>query len=706
MKDYEYEEENLDDFMINAAGILSEEDNPEKNTIIESLKQHLSSIFHIQNEMDNFFKTLNGVIFTNKDNSSKNKPQKIDNKQPFILYPLIFSFNPRTTSYFFDYYLNTLQQTMCEDNRPDFSFLSEVFADVVLAFFSDEKNNKNLIKKNFLLEQNKRKNLYEKILNFCNNKIKTNKKLDQSFGCLLLTEFIEKCPMVKEDKNLDNLFKIISDYLDDRWFECKLDLLNCTISLIFAAETKFKQYANICLFRVLDYLTDTDWMKRKLAINIVYTLVFYCKDEIIKVKENIIEFLNVLKEDSIEEVKEVCLHTLKFLGEQGEGDEDYDDGGETNIQNENNKPKNVFDKYKVKNKKNNQKNQFNKSYSAEAGDSQSVRSAKSNKPQNKTNLKKYKNEENLRQKLQKEQDYLDKMEKDFMEKKKNYAANNYNTNNYSNYNNPITSHKSKNNNSTNNTINSERPQLKSKQNLSKVTPFENSTPESITSSINSILEQLKKIQEEQMEFRQMLTNLKQTAGNNYLNLNERIRALEKNTVRYNNKNLPYAQNSIYRERNDFHEPRSVKDFRDKKNRPNISLNKSDEKYRIEELKMLFNNGKYTEALIETYQNDRYLIKLLPLINKNIIPKIEIAVLEDAIKRLNKRIPILGMEGDRDNINEILLFYIQLLKSKIELKLVTQLNIKDALNFLKVKGSNILNEDDMSNIEKILGSLRI
>ena len=147
MKDYEYEEENLDDFMINAAGILSEEDNPEKSTIIESLKQHLSSIFHIQNEMDNFFKTLNGVIFTNKDNSSKNKPQKIDNKQPFILYPLIFSFNPRTTSYFFDYYLNTLQQTMCEDNRPDFSFLSEVFADVVLAFFSDEKNNKNLIKK-------------------------------------------------------------------------------------------------------------------------------------------------------------------------------------------------------------------------------------------------------------------------------------------------------------------------------------------------------------------------------------------------------------------------------------------------------------------------------------------------------------------------------------------------------------------------------
>ena len=72
MKDYEYEEENLDDFMINAAKILSEKNNPERNSIIESLKQHLSSIFHNESEMENFFRTLNGVIFTSgaKENSS------------------------------------------------------------------------------------------------------------------------------------------------------------------------------------------------------------------------------------------------------------------------------------------------------------------------------------------------------------------------------------------------------------------------------------------------------------------------------------------------------------------------------------------------------------------------------------------------------------------------------------------------------------
>ena len=65
-----------------------------------------------------------------------------------------------------------------------------------------------------------------------------------------------------------------------------------------------------------------------------------------------------------------------------------------------------------------------------------------------------------------------------------------------------------------------------------------------------------------------------------------------------------------------------------------------------------------------------------------------------------------MEEARENINDILLFYIQLLKSKIDLKLVTQLNIKDSLTFLKSKGSNKLTEEDVNNIERILGSLRV
>ena len=579
----------------------------------------------------------------------------IDNKEPFVLYPLIFSFNPKTTSYFIDYYFRSLQQSICEENRADFTFLSEVFADVIEAFFSDDKNNQNLIKKSFTLDQNKKKALYDKILNFCNGIISTNKKLDQSFGCLLLTELIEKCPLVKEDKNLDSLFKIISDYLDDRWFECKLDLLNCTISLIFAAEAKFKPYANVCLFRVLDYLTDMDWMKRKLAVNIVYTLVFYCKDEIMAVKENIIEFLNMLKEDSIPEVREVCLHTLKFLDEGEEGQEEFEEP-EINFPNERDKPRNVFDRYSYK---------------------KSQKNAKSNRP---------KRNDDLKIKLPKKKDTLNKMENDNIPKKKNYNINSAN--------------KSKSNTNRNNNLYSEKQKPKSKQNTQKETPQKDTYDyekdvEAINSSINNIADQLQKIQDDQTEFRQMLNNLKQTAGNNYLNLNERIRTLEKNT-QYNDRN-PYNQF-----RDNYRDPKSNKG---KKRKPNVGLSTSDEKAKIEDLKTLFNSGKYNEALLETYQNDRYLLKLVPLMERRIIPKIEIALLEDAITRLNKRIPILYLEGNREKINEVLLFYIQLMKSKVELKLVMKLGIKDALKFLRGKGDNILTEEDNSNIERILNSLK-
>ena len=303
MADYEYEEENLDEFMINASSILSEEDNPDRETIIESLKQHLSSISNEQSEMQNFYKTLNQVIIDKKT-------KKIIHKQAFKLYPIIFSLNPNSSFYYIDYFLFIINECISEENREDFSYISNIFSEVVLSFFGGDLSDKNLA-----LDNNKKYKLYEKLLNFCNEKIKTNKRTEQSFGCLLLTELIEKCPIVTEEKYLDNLFKLISNYLDDALFVCKLDLLNCTISLIFTTESKFKPYANICLFRVLDYLTDEEWMKRKLAINIVYALVFYCKDEIMAVKENIVEFLNTLKEDSVEEVREVCLQTLKFIEE-------------------------------------------------------------------------------------------------------------------------------------------------------------------------------------------------------------------------------------------------------------------------------------------------------------------------------------------------------------------------------------------------------
>ena len=577
----EYSEENLDEFMLKASEILSEKNNKEKSVIIDSLKQHITSIFNNKEELDNFFKTLNSVIFS--------EDLKLKHKKAFTLYALTYSFNPKLFQNFIHFFLDSLQLCITEQNKDEFTFLSETFSEVITKFYSEQND-----KKNFLLTKNEKEALFNKILAFCENNIRTNNKLEQSFGCLILTEFIEKCPLINTEKNiLKILFQKISEYIDDRWFKCKLDLLNCTISLIFATQEKFKPYANICLFRVMDYLTDPDWMMRKLTINIVYTLVYYCRDEIMEVKENIIEFLNVLKMDENEEIRQVCKNILNL------------------IENENiNEKDNVIDN---------------------------------------SNEKEVDNNDNI------------------IINNNSYKNNGSNNKSHKNNNNKVIKNNIKKNNNNMNYSN--------KKNKNDI--------EELNSKIDIILSEIKKINEEQENFRINLENLMKKEENNYNNLSSRFAIVENHSRKiFNNGNTSKQRMKLIKYTDSKHE----------------------EEIKISNLKQKFLSGKYNEALIDTKQNDKYLLNILPLIEKDIIPKIEIAILEDAISRINKRIYILCMEQGSNSINDILIFYNELLNAKIKIKLITKMRIKDAMNFLKSKGNYFLEDTDMDNIDNILKGL--
>jgi hypothetical protein len=495
----DYEEEDLDDFMIKASKILSKEKHPEKETMLKSLKLHLSSIFNDNSEMSNFFKTLNSVIFTS---SKKTDQEIITNKQPFKLYPIIFSFNPKATLLYVDYLLTSLQLSASEINRHEFPYLSKIFEEVIKAFFSDEKSNKNLIKRSYLLDQSKKINLYEKLLNFCNNNIKTNKKIEQSFGCLLMTEFLENCPLTKDPKNLDSLFKLISKYLDDRWFLCKLDLLNCTMSLIFTAGKNFKPYATACLFKVLDYLTDEEWMKRKLAINIVYSLIFYCKEEIYSVKDNIVEFLFVLQKDPVKEVREVCVRTLNYINEVYPKKEKSKDFKSINL---------LFNK-RLKNSKFHRNKSANKSYDATytKGDTSSrINTSKSTKNNNRS-ANKNTTSNNYMDKLKKEMDVLDKLERQYNEKRSNFNV-------------------SKKKDRRRNNFYSQDFGMNSNSNTRILLEHYNTT-------LQNILQQIKIVKEEQNELKLMFDDIKQIVDKNYFGLNERLKSMEESSI-YNYDNI-------------------------------------------------------------------------------------------------------------------------------------------------------------------------
>lgn len=479
MTELDYSEENLDEFMLRASKVLIEENHPDKTLIINSLKEHLISIFKEKPEMENFFKTLNLVIFSQQDSSE----EKIINSSPFKLYSLVFSFNPKTSYYYMDYFLTSLQKSCSNDiNTKEFPFLLKIFSEVVKAFYSDEKSNKFLINKNMLLEFNKKNKLFEKIFNFCNNNIKSNETTKQSFGCLLLNEFIIKCPLFKDEKNFENVFKVLSEYLDDHWFENKLDLLNCVLNLIHTQGKKFKHYANVCLFKILDFFTDEDWMKRKIAVNIVYTLTLYCKEEILNVKDNIIDFLNVLKEDSNDDVKEICIKTLNFIEEcdpenNKENKENKDDKDE--IYNNEDKIEDINDKIEninVDNGMNNIKININNNDIVD------------NKNDNKKETEEIKNKK--------------------IEEKENKKS-------------PI---KKNEKNKDDKNIDIKIPQIKIRS---------KTLNDKYGNTLDNIISQMKKIQETQNILNNYLEKVKITIDKNYSNLNERLKFLENNSSQKN-----------------------------------------------------------------------------------------------------------------------------------------------------------------------------
>ena len=159
------------------------------------------------------------------------------------------------------------------------------------------------------------KRAYEMLQGFCIYNMKQEEKANRIIGSLCLTKLVENCPIVLQEQYMKFIWDNIISFIDTKNYTAKYELLNCLISLILGAEGLFAPFANSTLFKVLDFLTEDDWNKRKLALNVIYTLIFYCKDEIMPLKDHIINFLRVLKTDKVKEVREVCLLILQIFNE-------------------------------------------------------------------------------------------------------------------------------------------------------------------------------------------------------------------------------------------------------------------------------------------------------------------------------------------------------------------------------------------------------
>ena len=249
--------------------------------------------------------------------------------------------------------LTTLQNLIKDSNSTIFPTISNVFAEIVQNIMPTDIEASNIE-----LEQEE-KTAYEMMQGFCIYNMKYDDKSNRIVGSLCLTKLVENCPVVLQKQYMKLIWEVIMNLIDKKNFNAKYELLNCLISLILGAENLFTPYAHNTLYKVLDFLADTDWLKRKLALNVIYTLIFYCKDEILPLKEHIISFLRALKSDKVKEVREVCLLILKIFSEnEPKNKENTKDKNKSNFSSINNSKKKFGNKVNSDNKntiKNNKK---------------------------------------------------------------------------------------------------------------------------------------------------------------------------------------------------------------------------------------------------------------------------------------------------------------------------------------------------------------
>ena len=86
----------------------------------------------------------------------------------------------------------------------------------------------------------------------------------------------------------------------------KIELLKIINNIILKTKNDFKKFANVALYQALEYLTDNNSYLQIESLNVIKNLIIYCDNELIPLKNNIIEFLNVLKNDDNIEIKSIC----------------------------------------------------------------------------------------------------------------------------------------------------------------------------------------------------------------------------------------------------------------------------------------------------------------------------------------------------------------------------------------------------------------
>ena len=203
--------------------------------------------------------------------------------------------------------LTTIQSNI--HSKINLDFLSKIFKEIIQMLFNDNNN----------IAQNQNKQNYEICQGFCIYNMKQNDELCQICGVLCLKELIINLNFyLNNSKYMKYLWEKLILFIENDNFGNKIFLLQCFNELIKKCKEKFKQFANITMYKILDFLQDNENDLRKEALNILYLLIFHCPKDISSLKNQLIDFISVLQEEKDEFIQNKCNQILTLLNDNND----------------------------------------------------------------------------------------------------------------------------------------------------------------------------------------------------------------------------------------------------------------------------------------------------------------------------------------------------------------------------------------------------
>ena len=203
--------------------------------------------------------------------------------------------------------LTTIQSNI--HSKINLEFISKIFKEIIQILFNDNNN----------IAQNQNKQNYEICQGFCIYNMKQNDELCQICGVLCLKELIINLNFfLQNNKYMKYLWEKLILFIENDNFGNKIFLLQCFNELIKKCKEKFKQFANITMYKILDFLQDNENDLRKEALNILYLLIFHCPKDISSLKNKLIDIISVLQEEKDEFIQNKCNQILTLLNDNND----------------------------------------------------------------------------------------------------------------------------------------------------------------------------------------------------------------------------------------------------------------------------------------------------------------------------------------------------------------------------------------------------